>query len=126
MIRRPPSTTRTHKLFPYTTLFRSAEVSPVTTEHLHERDDPSLRARRDREELHHVHRIAAKDLEAVVLLAHQREVLAKLAAITGVDDQRTVSTRFRRMRVVIRPCRDTDRNVERLHAVRHQIGRAHV
>src|SRR3546814_9306199 len=30
MIRRPPRSTRTDTLFPYTTLFRSAEASPLT------------------------------------------------------------------------------------------------
>src|SRR3546814_15326143 len=33
MIRRPPRSTRTDTLFPYTTLFRSAAVAPVGEEH---------------------------------------------------------------------------------------------
>src|SRR3546814_15268140 len=38
MIRRPPSATRTDPLFPYTTLFRSAEE---TTQQTHEAENPA-------------------------------------------------------------------------------------
>src|SRR3546814_1764681 len=37
MIRRPPRSTRTYTLFPYTTLFRSLLVPECNVEHLHER-----------------------------------------------------------------------------------------
>src|SRR3546814_4429815 len=44
MIRRPPRSTRTDTLFPYTTLFRSESGTP--TAHAR-RDDPQLRRRND-------------------------------------------------------------------------------
>src|SRR3546814_9619516 len=44
MIRRPPRSTRTDTLFPYTTLFRSPGVGIQAAERLHALGDPALLA----------------------------------------------------------------------------------
>src|SRR3546814_18434482 len=47
MIRRPPRSTRTDTLFPYTTLFRSATIAPHETRYLRPfRRDPDFRRTR--------------------------------------------------------------------------------
>src|SRR3546814_17103249 len=43
MIRRPPRSTRTDTLFPYTTLFRSPELVPSADGVLYARHEPALR-----------------------------------------------------------------------------------
>src|SRR3546814_1078632 len=48
MIRRPPRSTRTDTLFPYTTLFRSGDYSPVETRH----DQARAQLRYDRGAFH--------------------------------------------------------------------------
>src|SRR3546814_2339796 len=40
MIRRPPRSTRTDTLFPYTTLFRSRRLEPIYKENLNEAQSP--------------------------------------------------------------------------------------
>src|SRR3546814_20092259 len=40
MIRRPPRSTRTDTLFPYTTLFRSREIGKIRSDQLHIRLEP--------------------------------------------------------------------------------------
>src|SRR3546814_10887272 len=42
MIRRPPRSTRTDTLFPYTTLFRSERVAPKSVEELRSLADPVI------------------------------------------------------------------------------------
>src|SRR3546814_5543051 len=54
MIRRPPRSTRTDTLFPYTTLFRSLELrmSPEVVPHVRQRQRPRLK--------HHVQRCSGE------------------------------------------------------------------
>src|SRR3546814_17654012 len=73
MTRRPPISTRTDTLFPYTTLFRSKEVLPVDlerglaeveAEHPQPADGPAVALVHDVEQepvvrAHHVHRLVA-------------------------------------------------------------------
>src|SRR3546814_4488037 len=79
MIRRPPRTTRTDTLFPYTTLFRSLE-------HLRLRrlDQHQPNAEEEREEHHRQH----------VVLAHRVE------EIIGDDGDDRLHSRFRFMRAL--------------------------
>src|SRR3546814_10627223 len=48
MLRRPPRSTRTDTLFPYTTLFRSAEGEAGDGDHRHQLDPPAQDLHRDR------------------------------------------------------------------------------
>src|SRR3546814_3737482 len=52
MIRRPPRSTRTYTLFPYTTLFRSRAVGDGEPQVAGERQDPSLLLLRVRPQQH--------------------------------------------------------------------------
>src|SRR3546814_5598373 len=47
MIRRPPRSTRTDTLFPYTTLFRSAAIGPARRRLRRRRADRAVERRRD-------------------------------------------------------------------------------
>src|SRR3546814_5917493 len=83
MIRRPPRSTRTDTLFPYTTLFRSA-LDPVVGAHL---DDPR------RQELRGVADFEARGEDrrratAIAIADDAKESAAFAAALKRLDDAR--------------------------------------
>src|SRR3546814_14757184 len=68
MIRRPPRSTRTDTLFPYTTLFRSDRIVDIATADLHlSAYRGFLVASLDRQEQG---RVALDDIQAVIVHAH--------------------------------------------------------
>src|SRR3546814_16785358 len=83
MIRRPPRSTRTDTLFPYTTLFRSQRVERLLRQHVHFVDQvdlvPAARG--------HVLRVLDQLAEAVDAGVGSRVDLQQIAVAAGVDCQ---------------------------------------
>src|SRR3546814_18491880 len=89
MIRRPPRSTRTDTLFPYTTLFRSAEAAHLRIHLADARQDQHRRLHaRDAELLEHVVAVHVGQVEIEqddVVIVELAEIEAFFTQIGGVD-----------------------------------------
>src|SRR3546814_12945256 len=94
MIRRPPSSTRTYTLFPYTTLFRSRPPSPGQLQNgaLVRRTARGLCMTAQREARHAGH----SDIELAAAIAHRDP--AALRLVMRRNDQRLPRTAWRILR----------------------------
>src|SRR3546814_3223664 len=94
MIRRPPSSTRTYTLFPYTTLFRSRPPSPGQLQNgaLVRRTARGLCMTAQREARHAGH----SDIELAAAIAHRDP--AALRLVMRRNDQRLLRTAWRILR----------------------------
>src|SRR3546814_13017422 len=88
MIRRPPRSTRTDTLFPYTTLFRSVWGVEAEPAHHRRREVESVGVRRRRlcVRLHQLHgRVPERDVSADV----DRGLLVRVAGIGREEDRKS-------------------------------------
>src|SRR3546814_1365496 len=93
MIRRPPRSTRTDTLFPYTTLFRSlADVARVRLGQ-HQSDEPAHRMADHRRARKLVRRHDRVEIGDDSVEDARREVLARIAAAEAVDPHRIDAVR---------------------------------
>src|SRR3546814_15042887 len=86
MIRRPPRTTRTDTLFPYTTLFRSVERGRVIILAADHRDDLAVRAHRDQRDLRLAERRAQRGAAGGGLKPRIERGADRLARIADVAE----------------------------------------
>src|SRR3546814_9695312 len=93
MIRRPPRSTRTYTLFPYTTLFRSCRYRPVPCQG---QPTPALRiVRRARSEEH------TPELQSLMRISYAVFCLKKQIIHHPINTPRTVSTYREHLRLPI-------------------------
>src|SRR3546814_7797540 len=123
MILRPPRSTRTDTLFPYTTLFRSADTAPLLQQELEELETMLHQGEADIGKLESKLREAKAKQQA--LAARHETATSRLKVRRNLYDGR-VDDAFARFEQVEKRLDAAEGEVEAFDLGRGKIGRAHV
>src|SRR3546814_15530712 len=114
MIRRPPRSTRTDTLFPYTTLFRSEEIRKEGVE----KEDPGASGKDPNIEITYAFR-AGLQIGDYVVISDGRDSFRALGRVTGeyyFDSSASVHPHRRRVEWIWRDDKGADRKSTRLNS----------